>query len=100
MEVQVLALLVLRAALGGGEPVPEIDPGRLRGAVERGLRVVEKAARSYPKHRECFSCHHQTLPMQAMAAVRDRGLPADGVLLRDQAAFSLRSFRSRIERLR
>jgi hypothetical protein len=32
----------------------------------KGLEILKKGAANYPKHRECFSCHHQTLPMFAM----------------------------------
>ena len=39
---------------------------KLAQALERGLPIVQKAAANYPTHRDCFSCHHQTLPMLAM----------------------------------
>ena len=55
-------------ARAGDDPVAA---DQLRRAAERGLAVVQKAARNYPRHRKCFSCHHQTLPMQAMV-VPDR----------------------------
>jgi N-acyl-D-amino-acid deacylase len=78
----------------------ELPPGpsaeRLRQAVERGLKVVAKAARSYPEHRSCFSCHHQTLPVLAMVSARDRGLPADIQLLELQADFTHASFTKHI----
>ena len=61
-------------------------------AVEKGLALVQKAALNYPKHRDCFSCHHQTLPMLAMVRARDKGLKVDGALLQEQADFTLESF--------
>lgn len=63
-----------------------------REAVSTGLAVVQKAAANYPNHRDCFSCHHQTLPILAMVSARDAGLPIDAVLLQSQAEFSLDSF--------
>src|SRR5262245_40936313 len=85
------AILLARGAPCGDDP-PAPDAGRIRAAVERGLRVVEKAARSYPEHRSCFSCHHQTLPLLAMAAADRKGLAVDRDLLAAQARFTLQSF--------
>jgi len=65
---------------------------QIAAALTRGLPIVEKAARNYPEHRNCFSCHHQTLPMLAMVAGRDRKLKVDVKLLRAQAEFSHHSF--------
>jgi N-acyl-D-amino-acid deacylase len=77
----------------------ELAPNQtaVREAVERGLPVVEKAAANYPKHRQCFSCHHQTLPMLAMATARDRKLATDADLFKAQADFTHKSFKERIE---
>src|SRR3954466_6919446 len=61
-------------------------------AVKRGLRLVEEAAGRYPTHRTCFSCHHQTLPMQAMVTAREHGVAIDAELLQGQADFSHESF--------
>jgi N-acyl-D-amino-acid deacylase len=58
---------------------------------------VEKAAANYPKHRQCFSCHHQTLPMLAMATARDRKLATDAELFKMQAEFTHKSFNDRVE---
>ena len=64
----------------------------IREAVQTGLALVQKAARNYPTHRDCFSCHHQTLPMLAMVKTRDKGIKVDGGLLQEQAEFTLESF--------
>src|SRR4051812_10371542 len=92
-----LALLVMTVAPARAtEPSPAPTSEALREAVTRGLRVVEKAARSYPQHRECFSCHHQTLPMFAMVKAGEHGVsPARG-LLGDQAEFTVASFRDKV----
>jgi N-acyl-D-amino-acid deacylase len=79
--------VAVRADEPAGDPVKE--------AVNRGLHVVEKAARNYPHHRSCFSCHHQTLPMLAMVSTRGRGIKVDEELLQAQAEFSLDSFLER-----
>ena len=92
----VLVASVARAA----DPPPAVDYDAVRQAAKRGLAVAERAARNYPKHRECFSCHHQTLPMQAMAVVQERGMVSDVELLREQTEFALASFNHRLDRLK
>jgi N-acyl-D-aspartate/D-glutamate deacylase len=69
-------------------------------AVTRGLALAEKAAANYPTHRTCFSCHHQTLPVQAMVSARDYGMDVNEDLLQAVADFSRESFRERIEPMR
>ena len=75
-----------------GEPIEQ--------AVENGLRIVQKAARNYPQHRQCFSCHHQTLPMHAMATALEHGFEVDQPLLQEQDQFTRDSFLERIKGLR
>jgi|SRR5579864_107253 len=81
---------VARAA----EPVTKCGPEARREAIARGLNLAQKAAASYPSHRQCFSCHHQTLPMLAMVSARACGSDIDNELLQAQADFSINSFRS------
>ena len=76
------------------------DSAQLRATVDRGIQVVQKAAANYPKNRNCFSCHHQTLPMLAMVATRDRNIAIDDELLKSQAEFTHKSFQERIEPMR
>ncbi len=76
-----------------------VTSAAIRSAVERGLSIVQKAARSYPDHRECFSCHHQTLPAFAMVTARDAGFEIDEPLLDAQAEFTRQSFAGKIEQV-
>ncbi|MGK0187534.1 MAG: hypothetical protein ACI9R3_003322 [Verrucomicrobiales bacterium] len=69
----------------------------VREAIGAGLALVQKAARSYPDHRDCFSCHHQTLPMLAVVTARDRGFSIDEDLIRDQAEFTRAFYHDRVE---
>jgi N-acyl-D-aspartate/D-glutamate deacylase len=64
------------------------------------LALAEKAAANYPNNRACFSCHHQTLPMLAMAAAGTAGLTFNRGLLQEQADFTLDSFKDRRETIR
>jgi N-acyl-D-amino-acid deacylase len=87
------ALLVADDAFVTGSAVA------VQTAVDRGLMVVQKAARSYPSHRECFSCHHQTLPAFAMVTARDAGFEIDETLLGEQVEFTRQSFAGKIEQV-
>jgi N-acyl-D-amino-acid deacylase len=66
----------------------------------RGLPIIQKAAANYPKNRQCFSCHHQTLPILAMVTARDRHLSIDDQLLQAQAEFTHLSFQGEHEALK
>src|SRR5688500_3056935 len=74
-----------------GEP-PKLS--ELRSAASRGLELVKRAAANYPSHRECFSCHHQTLPMLAMVSAGHLDDTASAAL-RAQAEFTHKSFKSK-----
>lgn len=40
-----------------------------RQALERGVALIRKSVDSYPSHRDCFSCHHQAVPLFALRMV-------------------------------
>src|SRR5258708_5534498 len=98
--VPFLGGLLLCCAARADEPAQAIEPSRIVEALKRALPIVETAAESYPFHRECFSCHHQTLPMLAMVAGRGRGLETNALLLAEQAEFTRKSFFDSSEDLR
>lgn len=94
-----LASLILSAPARSQDEAPSRI--RIREAIHLGVTLLQKAAVNYPKHRDCFSCHHQTLPMYAIAtAIGSRQIPEAKTILADQAEFTLESFRSRIEGMR
>jgi N-acyl-D-amino-acid deacylase len=81
---------------------PPTDEGRKQvlAAVERGVAVVEKAARNYPAHRKCFACHHQTLPLLAIHEAREARVRTDDTLPAEIVDFTAASFRRQIDSLR
>jgi N-acyl-D-amino-acid deacylase len=97
--IAVIALAVAPRLLWGDETPAGTTPDAARTAIERGLGIVQKAARNYPNHRECFSCHHQTLPAFAMVTARDAGFEIDEPLLAEQAEFTRQSFAGKIEQV-
>jgi N-acyl-D-amino-acid deacylase len=69
----------------------------LSQAVQRGLDNLQKAAAKYSVHRDCFSCHHQTLPLLALVTAASRGFAVDDKLLQAQAEFTGDSFGRYVE---
>ena len=98
--VATVTLIVLPGWLPADDRSTAAPEADIRVAVTRGLQVLEKSARNYPEHRGCFSCHHQTLPMLAVASARERGFEIDEDLFVAQARFTWESFRGRIEPMR
>lgn len=90
-------LLLLLAA-----PVcwPAAPPDPVSQAVRRGLWRLEQGATSYTQHRQCFSCHHQAVTLAAFAAARQRGFAVPRAFLEEQTAFTLDSFRNRLDQVR
>src|SRR5262249_13959938 len=95
--VWVFGISVLAAPRSMAESKTE---GQIAQALERGLPIVQKAAANYPMHRDCFSCHHQTLPMLAMVSIRGRGPSIDEKLLKSQAEFSHATFQRHIKQVK
>jgi tetratricopeptide (TPR) repeat protein len=75
----------------------QANAAAVRQAIIKGLENVQQAAEKYPKHRNCFSCHHQTLPLLSLVSARARGFAIDEKLLESQADFSHDSFASSLE---
>ena len=48
-------------------------PEAVRAAVEKALPLILKSTAEYPESRDCFSCHHQAVPVLALATAKGRG---------------------------
>lgn len=72
---------------------------RWRAAVERSVPLMERAAREYPNHRECFACHHQTSPLLVQRQAARFGLKVDNATRDSIVEFTRRSFESQREKL-
>jgi len=57
-------------------------PEAVREAVEKALPLILKGTAEYPESRDCFSCHHQAVPVLALSSARGRGfaVPADAIV--------------------
>ena len=81
-------------------PFDEDHVKRMDDAISRGLAIVQKAAKNYPEHRQCFSCHHQTLPLLAIREAQQAGLATEKEVAGVIADHTTKSFASRINKLR
>ncbi len=45
----------------------------VRQAVDKAIPLILKSTAEYPMHRDCFSCHHQAVPVLALSSARERG---------------------------
>lgn len=74
------------------------DDDPIDAAIAKGLRRIEQGAANYPKQRQCFSCHHQALPVFALSAARTRAVETDRKVLAGQLEFTLKALKPNRER--
>src|SRR6516165_1787689 len=83
-------LVLINPIRADGKPDPAI-----KAAVTKALKRIEQGVTNYPKHRQCFSCHHQAMGVLAMTAAQKHGFEVDAELIKKQIDFSLKTFRSK-----
>src|SRR4051794_21094135 len=85
------AAVACAAALRAAAP-PDRSP---RGAVEKSLKRIEQGLANYPRHRQCFSCHHHAVGVFSLTAARERGFAVEAKFVQAQIDFSVKTFRNR-----
>jgi hypothetical protein len=87
------ALAVALAAPGGSWAAnrPGPAPEQVRAAVVKSIALLEKSAVEYTAHRDCFSCHHQALPVVALSTARSQGYRVSEESLQKQLDFTAKS---------
>ncbi len=50
------------------------EPAEIRAAIAKGIPLIEASSKEYLKQRECFSCHHQAMPMVMLSEADTPGL--------------------------
>ncbi|HVS33999.1 MAG TPA: prenyltransferase/squalene oxidase repeat-containing protein [Gemmataceae bacterium] len=91
--------VVLLAAVVLVGPARAESPDAVKSAVEKGLRRLEEGAANYTKNRQCFSCHHQAVPMAAFASARRHGFTVDEEEIQHQIEFTINTFRPDREKI-
>lgn len=99
VAVLVASACVPFAARGDDTTDSAATPEAIRQAAIRGLTILQTGARNYPKHRQCFSCHHQTMPLVAMHEAKRRELVVDSDVYSATLEFSRRTFTQKRSRL-
>ena len=97
-NVRMTCIVLATAALAA--PVQRgIARRPVRTAIEKGLHRLEEGAANYTKNRQCFSCHHQAVPMAAFDSARRHGFSVDEKEIRHQIEFTLDTFRPQREKI-
>jgi N-acyl-D-amino-acid deacylase len=101
VRIRTVALGLLATSISSlsGEP-QSARAAQVRKAVTTGLRVLEKGTIDFAEQQNCFTCHHQTLPMLAQTTARDHGFKINEALLQQQARFTHEAFQERVKVLR
>lgn len=79
-----LLLLFFGVSLPAAAEESPVGASELRQAIERAVGLIEHSGRVYRSERQCFSCHHQALPVLALTEVRRRGIPVSEEEYRQQ----------------
>lgn len=78
------------------DPAPATPPPEVATqAVEKALRVLVRGAEAYPECRQCFACHHQTLPLLALRESQPLGLQDRSEVQKSIVEFVDASFRGK-----
>lgn len=75
MTFSTLAIVVALIAGSADDDGP--TPAAIRQSVEKALPRIVASTTEYPKHRDCFSCHHQAVPALALAMAKEHGFAVD-----------------------
>lgn len=87
--------LLLRAPALADEPAT----ADLQPRIERSLKLLSASADTYIRERQCFSCHHQALPVMTLALAGSRNHQIDAAVMRRQSEFTIKYFAARRESL-
>ncbi|HEY6293821.1 MAG TPA: ankyrin repeat domain-containing protein [Terriglobia bacterium] len=87
MMYRILALCLFVPALHA----QTASPDRIRPAATQAVAAVQQGSAGFYKFMVCFSCHNHGLPMLALNAARERGIPVDEAAASQVAAKGLLS---------
>jgi len=81
-------LMLIVVACATACAADEVQQDALRQAVEKALPLIQSSATEFTKHRDCFSCHHQALPVFALTTAGKKGFSIDQQVIKDQVAWT------------
>jgi hypothetical protein len=75
-------------------------PAAIRAAVEKALPLLLKSTGEYPESRDCFSCHHQAVPVLALSSAKGRGFAIPPEAIGDPVELTEEDLRGSLESYR
>jgi hypothetical protein len=66
----------------------EAAPDPIRSAVAKAVPLLQQSAAEYTRHRQCFACHHQALPLLALTTAQARGVAVSQEEIDNQRQFT------------
>jgi len=99
---QLIALiwLVVASSLAGEcQDAVFDDNQKLELRIRKSLQLLSSSARVYTEEQECFSCHHQALPVMALRLAQQQGIEDATATIGKQARFTREYYQQRQERI-
>lgn len=87
--------MTLRAGAIAEEPANIDLPSRIK----QSLKLLSTSADTYIRERQCFSCHHQALPVMTLSLAGSLGQDVDASVMRRQSEFTIKYFAARRDSL-
>jgi len=67
---------VIAAAEPEKTPTP-VTPETIKASVDKSLKLIQSSSGESLKHRKCFTCHHQAIPILVCATAQTHGIRID-----------------------
>ena len=102
MNIVAKSLVVSFVILTWALPTIAASPGKIsaaRHAVKRAMPLILKSAVSYVQQKDCFTCHHQALPVMAAASSKQLGMSIEAEWFETQRKFTADFFLGRKKEL-
>jgi squalene cyclase len=77
LTTRLIGTVVVIATVAHPGPAVAQDSTVFRAAVERAIEPIQRSLVAYPEKRDCFSCHHQAVPVIALSILKSRGFAID-----------------------
>ena len=68
------------------------SPNQIRDSAAKAVRVIQTSQKTWVAKQTCASCHHSTLPVIALKAAREHGIPVDEAAAQASLAHTFRMY--------
>ena len=99
-RLMILFWLVSASSVSGqGQGVGVAGKGKVEPSIRRSLQLLSSSARVYTEEQECFSCHHQALPVMTLRLAQQQGIEVSAATIGQQAQFTREYYQQREEKI-